>query len=129
MYGSVRTKARGRDAMCNDRANPADAIYTADGRKRVKQERLRAESERRKDAGFTRANTFTRTRVGRIKTRHPYVRGMAFADARRCPVEGTPKFEPTLRRPAARPYSRAPPGAWCLPQRTPRPVSVIRRFE
>lgn len=44
MSGSVRTKARGCDAMCSDGANPAAAIYTADGWERVKQESLRAKA-------------------------------------------------------------------------------------
>jgi hypothetical protein len=92
MSGNVHAKARGRDAMCSDGANPAAAIYTANGRERVKQECLRAESKRPKVAeSAARANIFMPTREGRIKARHSYVHGMAFADARPCPAEGNPE--------------------------------------
>jgi hypothetical protein len=72
MSENVQTKARGCDAMCNDGANPAAAIYTARGREKVKQERLRAKPVRPKGTeASARANIFTRTREC---TRHGFCR-------------------------------------------------------
>jgi hypothetical protein len=81
MSENVQTKARGCDAMCNDGANPAAAIYTARGREKVKQERLRAKPMRPKGTeASARANIFTRTREGPsycpalVCTRHGFCR-------------------------------------------------------
>src|SRR4051812_15942940 len=128
MSGNVHRKRRGRDAMCSDGANPAAAIYTADGRKRVKRECLRAKASRPKGAGITRAKSFTRTRTGRLKVEPSTHAAWLLPTLDAAPRKETPKLEPTFLRPAARLCSRVPPRAAVSSPKDAAPVSVIRRF-